>query len=79
MFGVAHCLVFVLDPKLQDGKKIPKWNQQLWQGQFLGFSDEHMSIVVSVHHLFPDTLVLNSMLYLMIISTPLMVLAKKTK
>ena len=25
---VWGCPVFVLDPKLQDGKKIPKWNQR---------------------------------------------------
>ncbi len=35
------CPVYLLDPKLQDGKKISKWNRWAWQGQFLGFSDEH--------------------------------------
>ncbi len=36
------CPVYVLDPKLQDGKKIPKWNCRARQGQFLGFSDKHL-------------------------------------
>ncbi len=45
------CPVYVLDPKLQDGKKIPKWNCRAWQGQFLGFSDEHSLLVATVCHL----------------------------
>jgi hypothetical protein len=45
------CPVYVLDPKLQDGKKIPKWNCQAQQGQFLGFSDKHSSLVATVCHL----------------------------
>jgi hypothetical protein len=40
--------VYVLDPKLQDGKKIPKWNCRARQGQFLGFSDEHSLLVATV-------------------------------
>ncbi len=34
---VWGCPVYVLDPRLQDGKKIPKWNCRARQGQFLGF------------------------------------------
>ena len=45
------CPVFVLDPKLQDGKKIPKWNRRSRLGQFLGFSDEHSSLVANVQNL----------------------------
>eukprot|EP00804_Cyclotella_cryptica_P030035 CCRYP_016932-RA/>CCRYP_016932-RA protein AED:0.41 eAED:0.41 QI:0/-1/0/1/-1/0/1/0/126 len=45
---VWGCPVFVLDPKLQDGKKIPKWNCRLRLGQFLAFSDEHSSLVANV-------------------------------
>jgi hypothetical protein len=45
---VWGCPVFVLDPKLQDGKKIPKWNRRSRLGQFLGFSDEHSSLVANV-------------------------------
>ena len=48
---VWGCPVYVLDPKLQDGKKIPKWNRRSRQGQFLGFSDEHSSLVANVRHL----------------------------
>ena len=35
----------MLDPKLQDGKKIPKWNPKTWRGLFLGISPEHSSSV----------------------------------
>ncbi len=45
---VWACPVFVLDPKLQDGKKRPKWNCHSWLSQFLGFSDEHSSLVANV-------------------------------
>ncbi|KAL7463902.1 hypothetical protein ACHAXS_004255, partial [Conticribra weissflogii] len=48
---VWDCLVFVLNPKLQDGKKIPKWNCRLRLGQFLGFSDEHSSLAANVWNL----------------------------
>ncbi|KAL7474647.1 hypothetical protein ACHAW6_000613 [Cyclotella cf. meneghiniana] len=42
------CLTFFLDSKLQDGKKIPSHSQL---GQFLGFSDEHSSLVANVQNL----------------------------
>lgn len=48
---VWGCPVYVLDPKLQDGKKIPKWSRRARQGQFVGFSDEHSSLVANVRHL----------------------------
>lgn len=47
---VWGCPVFVLDPKLQDGKKIPKWNRRSRLGQFMGFSDKHSSLVANVRH-----------------------------
>jgi hypothetical protein len=47
---VWGCPVYVLDPKLQDGKKIPKWNCWARQGQFLGFSDKHSLLVATVCH-----------------------------
>ena len=40
--------VFVLPPKLQDGQKIPKFNRRSYMGQFLGFSDQHNSLVAMV-------------------------------
>ena len=42
---VWGCPIYVLDPKLQDGKKIPKWHPRSRRGQFLGFSREHSSTV----------------------------------
>jgi hypothetical protein len=39
------CPVFVLDPKLQDGKKLPKWQPRSRQGKFIGFSKLHSSSV----------------------------------
>ena len=38
---VFGCPTYVLDPRLQDGKKIPKWQPRSRLGQFLGFSREH--------------------------------------
>ena len=48
---VWGCPTFVLDARLQDGKKIPKWNRRARLGQFLGYSDEHSSLVANVRHL----------------------------
>ena len=48
---VWGCPTFVLDPKLQDGKKIPKWNKRSRLGQFLGYSNDHSSLVANVRHL----------------------------
>ena len=42
---VFGCPVYVLDPALQDGKKIPKWDSRARQGIFVGFSAEHSSLV----------------------------------
>ena len=33
--------VFVLDPTLQDGKKLPKWSPRSRRGQFMGWSKDH--------------------------------------
>ena len=35
--------VYVLDPKLQDGHKIPKWQPRSRRGQYVGISKEHAS------------------------------------
>lgn len=43
--------VFVLDPQIQDGKKIPKWNHRSCMGQFEGISLEHSSFVANMRHL----------------------------
>ena len=39
------CPAYVLDPKLQDGKKLPKWNPRSRQGKFVGYSSQHASNV----------------------------------
>ena len=48
---VWGCPVLVLDAKLQDGHKIPKFNRRARMGQFLGFSNEHSTLVARVHKL----------------------------
>ena len=45
------CPTFALNPKLQNGQKIPKWNQGAWMGQFLCFLDDHLSLVANVRNL----------------------------
>jgi hypothetical protein len=42
---VWGCPVYVLSPKLQDGKSLPKWNPRSSQGQYLGLSDIHSSTI----------------------------------
>ncbi len=39
------CPVFVLDPILQDGNKLPKWDDRARRGMFVGFSPSHSSLV----------------------------------
>ena len=43
--------MYVLDPKLQDGKKLPKWQPHSRRGQFLGFSLDHASNVGLIRNL----------------------------
>ena len=45
---VFGCPVYVLDPKLQDGKKLPKWSKRSRMGIFVGFSSEHSNTVALV-------------------------------
>jgi len=42
---VFGCPCYVLDPKLQDGHKIPKWNPRARRGQYLGISPSHSTLV----------------------------------
>ena len=39
------CPVYVLDPKLQDGKKLPKWRPRSRLGMYLGVSPGHSTTV----------------------------------
>ncbi|KAG7349585.1 reverse transcriptase RNA-dependent DNA polymerase [Nitzschia inconspicua] len=42
---VWGCPTYVLDPKLQDGKKIPKWDPRSRRGMFVGVSPSHSSTI----------------------------------
>ena len=42
---VWGCPAYVLDPRLQDGKKIPKWEPRSRRGQYVGASPLHASTV----------------------------------
>ena len=48
---VWGCPAFCLEAKLQDGHKIPKFNRRACMGQFLGFSEEHSTLVARVRNL----------------------------
>ena len=45
------CPVYVLDPKIQDGKKLPKWKARSRVGMYVGSSHEHSSTVGRVLNL----------------------------
>ena len=42
---VWGCPCYVLDTKLQDGHKLPKWKPRSRRGMFIGFSPHHSSLV----------------------------------
>jgi hypothetical protein len=42
---VWGCPVYVLDPHLQDGKKLPKWHPRSRRCQFLGVSPNHSTTI----------------------------------
>ena len=42
---VWGCPVYVLDPKLQDGRKLPKWDPRARRGQYLGVSTTHSTTI----------------------------------
>lgn len=48
---VWGCPCYALGPKLQDGKKVPKFNRRARLAQFMGFSEQHSSLVVLVRNL----------------------------
>ena len=48
---VWGCPSFVIHLKLQDNQKITKFNRWSCMGKFLGFSDEHSSLVAMVIYL----------------------------
>ena len=48
---VCGCPVYVLDPQLQAGQKLPRWQPRSRRGVFLGFSSQHSSEVPLVLNL----------------------------
>jgi hypothetical protein len=48
---VWGCPVNVIEAKLKNDQKLPKWNRRARLGQFVGVSDEHSSVVANVWHL----------------------------
>ena len=53
---VWGCPAYVLDPRLQDGKKIPKWQPKSRRGQYVGASQLHASSVGLIRNLRTDNL-----------------------
>ena len=45
------CPCYVLDPKLRNGEKIPKWEPRSQVGQFVGMSPFHASTVGLIRNL----------------------------
>jgi hypothetical protein len=45
------CPVYVLEPTLQDGRKLPKWQPRSRRGQFVGWSPLHSSKVALIRNL----------------------------
>jgi hypothetical protein len=48
---VFGCPAYVLDPKLQDGKKLPKWVPRSRRGQYLGISTRHSSTIGRIRNI----------------------------
>jgi hypothetical protein len=48
---VFGCPAYVLDPKLQDGKKLPKWVPRTRRGQYLGISTRHSSTIGRIRNI----------------------------
>jgi hypothetical protein len=48
---VWGCPVYVLDPMLQDGKKVPKWRPRARRGLYVGVSQRHSTTVGRVLNL----------------------------
>jgi hypothetical protein len=48
---IFGCPAYMLDPKIQDGKKLPRWQPKSCCGQFLGFSKQHASTIGLIRNL----------------------------
>ena len=69
---VWGCPVYVLEPSIADGKKIPRWNTRSHQGVFVGFSRDHSSNIPLILNTATGNISPFSMLFLMIGSPPLL-------
>ena len=49
--AVWGCPTYVLEPTLQDGRKLPKWKSRSRRGQYMGWSPIHASNVALVRNL----------------------------
>ena len=50
-FHVFGCPAYVLDPTLQDKRKLPRWNPRSRRGQFLGMSRRHANNIGLIRNL----------------------------
>jgi hypothetical protein len=50
-YHVWGCPVYVLDPKMQSGKKLPRWEPRSRRGMFMGLSRQHASELPQVLNL----------------------------
>ena len=50
-YRVWGCPAYVLDPKVQDGNKLPRWVPKAHRGQFLGRSNSHASNISLIRNL----------------------------
>jgi hypothetical protein len=50
-YHVWGCPAYVMDPKMQSGKKIPRWEPQFGRGMFMGLIRQHASEVPRVLNL----------------------------
>jgi hypothetical protein len=50
-YHVWECPVYVLDPKMQSGKKLPRWEPRSRRGMFMGLSCQHASEVPIVRNI----------------------------
>jgi hypothetical protein len=50
-FHVWGCPLYVLDPKIQQGKNLPIWEPRSKRAMFLGLSQQHVSEVTLVLNL----------------------------
>lgn len=62
-FHTWGCPVYVLDPRLASGKKIPRWKPRSQKGLYLGFSRVHSTNVRLVLNLTQVESLLSSILY----------------